>query len=103
MCLLGPFSAKSRPDEPPQVPHIPAVLLAGLSARLPAAVRGAGPAGRRGVPPPAAGPAPPREAGARKRRRQQDQEGPPEPHRVHRAAADGPGETLREAEVSVHA
>lgn len=103
VCRLGPYSAKSRPDEPPQVPHIPAVLPAGLSARLPAAVRGPGPAGRRGVSPPAAGSAPPRQAGARRRRRKQDQEGPTKPHRVHRAAADGPGETLREAEVSVHA
>lgn len=61
-------SVKSRADEPPQIPHIPAVLLAGLSA----SVRGTGSAGRLGVSSPATGPAPPREAGARKRRRQQD-------------------------------
>lgn len=97
-------STKSRPDEPAQVPHVPAVLHAGLPARPAAAERGTGPAGRRGVAPPAAGPAPPREAGgARSRRRRQNQEGPPEPHRVHRAAAHGPGEALREAEVSLHA
>lgn len=102
--LPGSFSTKSRPDESPQVPHVPAVLLAGLPARPTAAVRGAGPASRRGVTPPAAGPAPPREAvGARSRRRRQNQERPPEPHRVHRAAAHGPGETLREAKVSLYA
>ena len=100
VCFFSvPSSAESRPDEPPQVPHVTAVLLAGL----PAAVGRSGAAGRRGVSPPAPGSAPPGKAGARSRRRQQDQEGPPEPHRVHRAAAHGPGEALREAEVSVYA
>lgn len=92
-------SAKSRPGEPPQVPL---VLHAGLRARLPASVRRSGPAGRTRRPPPAAWPAPAREAGARSRRRREEQEGPAESHRVHRAAADGPGEALREAEVPLH-
>lgn len=90
------ISAESGPGRPPEVPRVSAVL---LPARLAASVRRAGPAGR--VAPPPAGPAPAREAGAR--RRQQEQEGPPEPHCVHGAAADGSGEALREAEVPVHA
>lgn len=81
MALL--LSPEGGPGEPPEVPHVPAVLLAGLPARLSAAVRGSGPAGRRSVSPPAAGPPPPGEAGARRRRREQDQEGQTEPHGVH--------------------
>lgn len=63
-------SAQSGPDQPSQVPHVAAVLLAGLPARLPSAVRRPGPSGRLCVSPPAAGPPPARETGARRGRGQ---------------------------------
>lgn len=93
------FSVESGPNEPPKVPGVAAVLL----SRGPAPLRVPGAAGRRGLSPPAAGFTPARrQVRTRGRRREQEQEGAPEPHGVHRAAADGPGETLREAEISVH-
>lgn len=99
----GPSSAESGPGEPPKVPRVPAEQLAVLHPRGPAPGRVSGAAGRRRFSSPAAGFAPSREVRAGKRRRNEEQEGPPEPHSLHRAAADGPGEALREAEVSVHA
>lgn len=73
-----------------------------LLSRGPAPLRFPWAAGRGGFSPPAAGFTPSREIRPRERWREQEQEGAPEPHSVHGAAADGPGETLREAEISVH-
>lgn len=75
-----------------------------LGVGLGAAGRRLGAAGRLRLAPPPAGAAPPRQAGAgRPRAGQQGQEGPPQPHRLHRAAAHGAGEALREAEVPLDA
>lgn len=75
-----------------------------LGAGLGAAGRRLGAAGRLRLAPPPAGAAPPRQAGAgRPRDGQQGQEGPPQPHRLHGAAAHGAGEALREAEVPLDA
>lgn len=102
LVLFGASSVESGPDEPAEVPRVPAEQLAMLQPGGPAALRVSGAAGRRRFPSPSAGFTPPRETRARKRGRNQEQEGPAQPHRLHRAAADGPGEALREAEVPVH-
>lgn len=99
---MGPASLESGPNEPAKVPSVAAEQLAVLLSGGPAPLRVPGAAGRGGFPPPAAGLTPSREIRTRERRREQEQEGAPEPHGVHGAAADGPGETLREAEISVH-
>lgn len=99
---MGPASLESGPHEPPKVPSVAAEQLAVLLSRGPAPLRVPWAAGRGGFSPPAAGFTPSREIRTRERWREQEQEGAPEPHGVHGAAADGPGETLREAEISVH-
>ena len=96
-------SVKGRPGEPPEVPHVPVVLLAGPHGLAAPVCRASGHAARLCVAPPAAGPPPPQQAGAPRLRRQQDQEGPAQSDGLHGAPAHGPGEEIREAEVPLHA